>query len=113
MPQQNSELMAIQRILGDNIQKDFVRRVVYPNQNPKLPNDDGTVSSHSMAWGTGENGRAYVYPTVVSDGNGGLVRLKENAAWKHAAKTGEFIEFDSEAKANWFSKNYKKVWEQN
>ena len=109
MPQYNSELMAIRKILSQNVQKDFVYRALYPEQSPKLDNGDGSVSTHSMAYATGENCRAYVYPTVVRSGNG-LVRLDKDKAWQHAAKTGEYIEVDSEAKANWLSKNYKKIW---
>ena len=120
MPQQNSELSAIKRILGDNINKNFVQRIMYPNQSPKIFDnpDPREPSTHSMAWGTGENGRAFVYPTVVQTENG-LIRLStkerptENMdAGEYAFKTGEFIEVDSAAKADWLSKNYKKVWEQ-
>ena len=115
MPQENSELRAIKNILAKNIRKNFVQRVFYPNQYPKLYDnpDPNEPSTHSMAYATGENGKAYVYPTVVMGNDGQLVRIKDfNEAWNHAKTTGEYIEFDSEAKANWFSKNYKKVWEQ-
>ena len=111
MPQFNTEKDTIRRLLSKHVGKDFVFRALYPEQSPKLHNDDGSVSSHSMAYATGEGGKAYVYPTVVRGDGGGLVRLEGQQAWQHAAKTGEFIEVDSEEKAAWLSQNYKKIWE--
>ena len=110
MPQFNSETDYIRDLFQKNIDKDFVRRALYPEQSPKLDNGDGTVSSHSMAWATGEGGKAYVYPTVVRSGER-LIRLGDNEAWQHAASTGEFIEVDSAAKADWLSKRYKRLWD--
>jgi hypothetical protein len=112
MPQYNSEKDFIRKLFQKNAHKDFVFRALYPEQSPKLDNGDGSVSSHSMAYATGEGGKAYVFPTVVRSGEG-LVRLEGQQAWQHAAKTGEFIEVDSKAKAAWLSKNYKKIWDKN
>ncbi len=71
-----------------------------------------------MAYGTGEGGKAYVFPTVVRGPGGNLIRLSTHDRptdamddGEYAFKTGEFIEMDSEEKAAWLSKNYKRIWE--
>ena len=120
MPQYNSEKDYIKGIFQQNVDKDFVYRALYPEQSPKLnDNPDGRSSTHSMAWGTGEDGKAYVYPSVVRGPDGNLVRLSTPQrptnnmdAGDYAFKTGEFIEVDSAAKADWLAKRYKKIWEQ-
>jgi len=43
---------------------------------------------------------------------GELQRLSGKKAFEHTQKTGDFIEFDNPEDAAWFSKNYKKIWEQ-
>ena len=97
------------RILSVNSDKEFVKRILKPEDYPKLKNKDGTVSTHSMGWGTADN-KAYVYPTVVTGKDGNLERLNEKKAWKHAMENREYIEFSDKEYADWFSREYKQVW---
>jgi hypothetical protein len=98
----------LQDILRKNQDKKFVKRII--NRSPmKLDNKDGTHSTHSMAYSEAE-GKFYVYPTVIET-EGELKRLKSEEAWKHAKDKKEFIRFDSKDEADWFSKNYKNVWD--
>jgi hypothetical protein len=113
MPAPNDpELRRINSIITSNGDKSFVRRIIAPNIFPKLANEDGTVSTHSMAWGEAD-GRYFVYPTVVSGEDSQLRRLDDKEAFDHALRTKEFIELGSAEEADWFSKKYKRVWEQN
>ena len=113
MPEDN-ELLKIQQILSKNKNKNFVRRILDPNIYPKLwDNPSGEPSTHSMGWGEAD-GRYFVYPTVVSTEHGTLQRIgNPKDAQNHAFRTGEFIEVSSPEEADWFSKKYKRVWEQN
>ena len=79
-------------------------------RSPVLKNPDGTVSTHSMAYGEAD-GKYYVYPTVVMGGGDKLQRLSGDDAWNNAMQTENYIEFGSEKDAEWFSKNYKKYWD--
>ena len=100
----------IQKILNKNKDKEFVQRILSPDTSPFLDNEDGSYSTHSMAYGEAD-GKFFVYPTVVKGEEGNLTRLKGREAWEHAMGTGETIEFDNEKDAEWFSKNYKKYWD--
>jgi len=97
-----------QKILDANKGMNFVERVINPNIYPVLNNEDGSVSTHSMASGEGD-GRYYAYPTVVQEGDR-LKRLEDADAWRHASRTGERIEFSTPEEADWFARNYKSVW---
>lgn len=99
-------------LLEENKQKNFVQRILNPTMYPPIKNQDGSISTHRMAWGstTGRDGkeRYVVFPTIHLDGN----QLKDygNGAFQHAIKTGEFIEFDNQNDAEDFSKQYKEYW---
>ena len=98
----------IMQILSKNSDKDFVKRIIAPEQYPTLDNGDGTISTHSMMWGDAD-GKFYVYPSVIRKGKT-LKRLSADQAWDHAVKTGERIEFDNPDDAHWFSRSYKEIW---
>ena len=59
-------------------------------------------STHFM-----ESGDGRVYPTVVQMPDGSLKYL-DNDAYNYADSTKSFIQFPSDAQAQWFSKNYKR-----
>lgn len=101
--------IVLENILNRNKSKDFVKRIISPTLYPVLENEDGSHSTHSMAYAESD-GRYLVYPTVVS-GEKGLVRLSDDEAWKHALTNREYIDFDNEESAAWFSENYKKYWD--
>jgi hypothetical protein len=116
-PNQNKPNQSLLNIYGTLFQhqnKNFVQRILNPQDYPKLyDNSNGPLNSpstHSMTWGTDEQGNAYVYPTVVMHGNK-LRRLNDKQAWQYAKATGEYIPFGKRnIDADWFSKNYKRIW---
>jgi len=101
----------IEAVLEQNKSKDFVQRIVDPENSPSMDLGKGYTGTHLMAadWDDEEQ-RWMVYPTIVRV-NGELKKLEVNEAMMHAKATGEFIDFAGDKdEAIWFSKNYKKVW---
>lgn len=97
--------------VDDNTQLNFEKRILFPSHYPVLKNSDGSVSTHSMAWGDSD-GKYYAYPTVVPTADGKqLIRLPDQAAFFHAMDSGEYRTFttpeDAEAYA---SGGYKNSW---
>ncbi len=104
------EIEKLLNILAWNSDKNFVKRIMEPGKYGELANSDGSVSTHSMAWGE-TDGKYQVFPTVVQGEKGALQRLEGKDAWDRAQETGGYIDFDTPEEAEWFSKNYKKVWD--
>ena len=112
----------VMSILSRNADKNFVQRVMFPEQAPSITNYDnaGRVtghSTHSMAADVDDVGNWFVYPTVVQQSDGSLKRLQQTRdnpeAFKHAAQTGERIPFGKDKdSAIWFSSDdgYKQIW---
>lgn len=79
-------------ILQANKKLNFVNRALNNKTAPTLDNGDGSHSTHSMTWATGEDGQAYVYPTVIQRKRSKtLERLDPKDAYKYAMETGEYI----------------------
>ena len=105
-------------ILSRNADKNFVQRVLRPDQNPKLDNRDAagnivSQSTHSMSAEVDADGNWFVFPTVVQGPSGDLQRLELRDAQKYAKETGERIGFGKDKDAAiWFSSDdgYKQVW---
>lgn len=60
----------ISKILMErNRDKEFVKRAYNPENYPNhiVNNNDGTTSTHRMAWGTDEGGQAYMFPTLFNE----------------------------------------------
>lgn len=95
-------------ILGNNSDKDFVQRILKPRESPYLDLGEGNIATHKMAWEKHGNGWI-AFPTVMREGKG-LRDYGKNAMMK-AVNDGEYITFASPGEAEWFSKNYKKMWE--
>ena len=107
----NTDIDKLIPILLNNRDKPFVKRILEKENYPTLKNDDGTYSTHSMAWASADNSN-HVYPTVVYDENSKqMSRLSDKDAFNRAMKTNDSIRFDTPEDAEWFSKNYKKYWE--
>lgn len=110
----DKEITEITKILIDNKDKLFVKRITRKDKYPVLDNKDGSVSTHSMAWSTVDDAggqKHVVYPTVLYNANDvSLKRVSDTKAFDIAIKSGNYITFDSPEKADWFSKNYKKIW---
>ena len=105
----DDEKTRVMRILQANASKPFVQRILQPKDFPVLENDDGTISTHKMAWGEAD-GKFVVFPTILWDGT----KLKDygKEAFKEVMKTGNFIPFDTKEDAEWFSKRYKAAWDE-
>jgi hypothetical protein len=112
MPEYTEEQKKVLGILQDNKQKNFVKRILKPDKYPNIQNDDGSVSSHRMEYAE-VDGMYIVYPTIIQEKRKGELReLQSDSAIDYALETGEFIEFDSEEDAAWFSgdNGYKSIW---
>jgi hypothetical protein len=95
--------------LVNNMQKDFVQRIIHPETSPEsVPWGEDQTASHQMA-ANEIDGRYLAYPEVVNI-DGKLTPLNPQDAIIYALKNNEFIEFPTQEKATEFSKNYKKFW---
>lgn len=100
-------------ILEQNKDKNFVQRIMKPDLNPVLMNWAGPDTWGTHAMSSGEyGGKGIAYPEIIQLLNGSLQKLGRKEAADHALNTGEYIEFNTPAEAEWFGKNYKKVWGQ-
>jgi len=115
----DKDLDRINAILEQNKGMNFVQRILRPKDYPSIPVPDrgrGMTGTHLMSYsevGSGENKRYVVYPNIVQDPKSGeLSRFSDwHEALNHAMGSGEFIPFKTSEEADWFSKNYKKVWD--
>lgn len=106
------------QILLQNKDKNFVQRILFPQNAPALSMPDtgeGGYGTHLMSYSTiGPKDKptgAVVYPQIIQDRETGeLVRLGQREAVDYAMRTGEFIKFDNPADADFFGKNYKLAW---
>lgn len=105
----NAEYQQLMAILKQNAGKSFVQRILRPGDFPTLDLGNGSHATHRMAWENLPNGRAVVFPTVMLTEGGQLQDFGKNA-WQHASKSGNFIEFDNPAQAEWFASRYKGAW---
>ena len=106
------ERSRLQAIIEQHKAKNFVQRIAEPKKVPALDLGGGMTGTHMMSYATDDKGGGIVYPEIVQDQTTGtLIRLGRDEARQHAIKTGEFIPFDKAADAEWFGKNYKKLWE--
>ena len=108
------------RILEKHEDLDFVKRILYPEKYPVITSEmdkrlkRGQVATHQMSWGQNHPDPSkatefYVYPNIVNN-EGNLDWLDSGDAERYAHDTGEVIVFDNMEDAEWFSKNYKKIW---
>lgn len=112
--QEAADLERINNILSAHKDKNFVQRIISPEKYPSLPRPDigpGVSSTHEMSYSTTGKG-AIAYPMIVQENSGALKMLSPEMAVDHAIKTGQFVPFDNQDDADWFTKNYKKVWKQ-
>ena len=109
MDESLSDNAYIRYILEQHKEKDFVQRVLSPEKYPSIDLGGGHRGTHLMMWGNYE-GTPIVFPSIVNVG-GGLQRKTPAAAFVHAIKTGEFIPFQNGEDADWFSRNYKMIWQ--
>jgi hypothetical protein len=103
-----AQLSWLWEILQKNKDKTFVKRILDPDKYPTLDFGDGNWGTHKMSYM--QFGDKYrVFPTILFNGKE-LQQFQPKEAWKHVNKTGNYIEFDDESDADFFSKNYKAFW---
>lgn len=100
-------IAASKKLIADNNKLDFVNRITYPNVIDPIKNEDGSTSTHKMAWATNDDG-AIIYPTIVNQG-GKLVELSDDEAYNYAIKTGEFIKAPDTKTAAYFADGGYKI----
>ena len=94
------------QLIDQNSGLNFVQRMLEPNKWPVIQNQDGSYSTHLMAWDQDQKG-PFVFPTIIWDGKK-LKKLSMDEAWRHARLTGEMIRVNSPEEAEWFSsRGYK------
>ena len=102
------ELIAM---LQMNQDKNFVQRLLMPDISPILYfGEPGQWGTHLMSGTTLENGDTIVYPRIIQPNNGNLKLLDNNEAIKYALQNNEYIKVKNAEEANYFGKNYKKIW---
>lgn len=100
------EFEAMSKVLSQrNKHLNWVDRGLNPDKYPKIDNQDGTFSTHRLAYSTGDNGEAYVYPTIIQNDKGELEQLDDNAAWEYAKKTKTAMRIPSVKLAEYYSQN--------
>jgi hypothetical protein len=101
----------IMDVMKQHKDKNFVQRAMNPNIFPQLDLGEGNVGTHLMGYATDEDsGKFVVYPHIIQQKDGSLKKLEPDEALDHAFKTNQFIPFDTEKEAAYFSKNYKNTW---
>jgi hypothetical protein len=56
-------------LMERNKNLNFVDRANNPQNYPVVNNEDGSISTHKMAWGTDGSGQAYMFPTLPYNKN--------------------------------------------
>lgn len=88
----------------DNKNVPFIQRII--NRDDKyIKTGDNQVSTHLMSYARGDDGY-YVYPLIMQDEQGNLRDYGDNA-YNVAREKGDFIRFDTEEEAAYFSEHYK------
>lgn len=98
-------------VIDPKTKLNFEQRVLKPNEYPAINNEDGSVSTHRMAYGE-TDGRYVAYPTIIQPPKTNqLVELGDREAFEYAMGSGEFRSFKTEKEAkNYAEGGYKKFW---
>lgn len=97
--------------ISNDTKLNFEKRVLKPNSYPAIQNEDGSESTHRMAYGE-TDGRYVAYPTIVQPkGSKELMPLDDREAFEYAMKNREFRSFKTEDEAKAYAEGgYKKFW---
>lgn len=82
----------------------WVQRGLNPDMFPYLVNEKGDRETHVLAYATGENGTAIVYPRVIMK-DGTLHKMGEQEAMDYAKTTQTYIPFPTVETAKQYSEN--------
>jgi hypothetical protein len=105
------DLEKIVQILNANKNLNFVQRILNPGSYPTIDLGDGRYGTHLMSYANGEDG-AFAYPNITYDETTGQLTNREPSdAMGYAVKNKQYIKFPSSDEADWFTRNYKRVWE--
>ncbi len=106
----------LKEIIEKNKDKNFIQRLMNPEKYPRIERPDlgsEAYSTHLMSYSR-VGDKYIVFPEIVYNPETKTLKrfgdLKK--AVDYALKTGEYIPFDKEEDADWFSSNYKKYWNQ-
>ena len=100
------EYEAMSKVISQrNKHLNWVDRGLHPDKYPVINNDDGTISTHRLEYVTGDDGEAYVYPTIIQDNDGKLKQLSSEQAADHAWNTKTAIQIPNQKLAEYYSKN--------
>jgi hypothetical protein len=83
----------------------WVQRGLNPDNYPTIKNEDGSFSTHKLSYSTGDNGEAYIFPTIIQDEAGNLTELDQDKAFEYARKTNTFMTVPNEKLAEYYSMN--------
>ena len=110
----DDDFQKVFKILEQNEDKNFVKRIFSPEKYPSIPDSDNRPMTHKMATAEAD-GKYYVYPTVVQKKDGFLYDLgaEDWTAFDYARANNEAISFDTKKEAEWFEKNWKLMWDKN
>jgi len=98
----------------NNSNAEFTSRLKDPNR-AYIDNEDGTISTHRMAYADDGRGNAIVYPEIQNVKrdkygrywyNGTLVNLNGRRAYESAVRNNNYVPMSTE-EAEWFTQNYK------
>ena len=107
-----TEIDEITSILSQNMDKNFIQRILSPKKYPTIPWGKNKVATHQMR-DAEIDGKFISYPNIIQNKEGELELLSDEDALDYALRTGEFVSFPTQEKATWFSENYKKFWNKN
>lgn len=108
------EVMRIINILNQNKDKNFIQRIMRPDLYPLLDEyaGPGTHGTHLMS-SAQVGDKNIVYPNIVQPRGAWNLKMfdpKSREAIDYALKNNEYAEFETPEEAEWFGKNYKRVW---
>jgi hypothetical protein len=98
---------SVAQILSENSDKNFVQRILNPQEYPDIPDPDGGDgrSTHKMAYGE-VDGKVIAFPTIFYDEKKESLYVPKDPV-AEALKTKNYIEFKTPQEADWFTQNYK------
>ena len=82
---------------------DWIARIMEGN-DLSIKEPDGGIATHKLAYAE-VDGSYVVFPTIIKEGKK-LVEKDVDSALDHALKTGNFVEFNSESDAKYYSSLY-------
>lgn len=83
----------------------WVERGLNPDNYPNIDNKDGTFSTHKLSYVTGDEGEAYIYPTIIQQEDSTLKEYSQDESWEYVKKTNTAMRIPSVKLAEYYSQN--------